>query len=89
LLWLGAASIGKTGKETFKQTGELMEKELGETFEEAGLGTGRRAGRELRELVTICNNKNIKHTHSFYKWLYKQKKKNKKNKNHKNLSFHY
>lgn len=33
--------------------GEQREEEWGETFEGAGLGTGRRTGRELRELVTV------------------------------------
>lgn len=34
---------------------------MGETFEGAGLETGKRAGRELRELVTVLK-------HPFCKW---------------------
>ena len=33
--------------------GELREEWLGETSEEAGLETGRRAGGELREMVIV------------------------------------
>lgn len=35
--------------------GELREEWLAETSEEAGLETGRRADRELRDLVTVLN----------------------------------
>lgn len=44
------------------------EEQLGESFEVAGLEIGRRAGRELRELVIVCkthtHTKTILHMHS-------------------------
>ena len=49
----------------FKQTvGELREEWLGEKFEGPGLETGRRADKELRELVTVCK-KEINNQHIY------------------------
>lgn len=47
--------MGTLGEGGVRQTvGEPREERLGGTFEGAGLETGRRAGRELRELVIVC-----------------------------------
>ena len=39
---------------------ELKEERLGDMVEEAGLETGRRAGKELKELVTVCKKRRHK-----------------------------
>jgi hypothetical protein len=42
---------------------ELREERLGKTFERVRLETERSAGRDLRELVTLCKNKHVLQQH--------------------------